>query len=197
MDCALQTPPQTTASTWAVAEYSCGVSRAVRLFIWPELVTSVRSHSPCSSALSRWRRGAAAPLLVTSLYAGSSGRGAYRRPAEPLVQSDSLATTDTRPLSVCPVRSPWVRACGPATRTLIRPAGALQRWFRRWTGIWGEWHDAWRGPELRVGWGVSSAGMSAPSGQHHGRQLQCFRIFYLFIYFCNRYFPSPRWFNFF
>lgn len=191
MDCALQTPPRTAASTWAVAEYSCDVCGAVRLFIWPELVTSVRSHSPCSSALSRWRRGAAAPLLVTSLRAGGSERGAYRRPAEPPAQSDLQASTDTRPLSVCPVRSPWVRACGPATRTLIRPVGVLQRWFRRWTGSWGEWYDGWRGPELQVRRGVSSAGKSALSGQHRGRQLRSFRVFFFVVFFLQQVLPFP------
>lgn len=106
MDCALQTPPRTAASTWTVAEYSCEVRGPVRLFTWPELVASVRRRCPRSSALSRWRRGAAAPLLGTSLRAGGSGRGAYRRPPEPPAQSDPLASTDTRPLFVCPVRSP-------------------------------------------------------------------------------------------
>lgn len=150
------------ASTWAVAEHSCDFSGAVGLFTWPELLTSAQPRSPYSSARSRWRRGAAAPHLATSLRAGGSGRGACRRPAEPPARSDPLASTDTRPLCVCPVRSPWARACGPATRTLIRPAGVLQRWFRRWTGSWGEWHDGRPGPEPQVRRGVSSAGKSAP-----------------------------------
>lgn len=151
MDWKPQTPPRTAASTWVLAEYSSDVSGAFRLFIWPELVISLRSHSPFSSALSRWRRGAAAPLLVTTLGAGGSGRGAYRKPAEPPAQSDLQASTDTRPLSVCPIRSPWLRACEPATRTSIRPVGVLQRWSRRWTGSWGEWHDG--GADLSHRWG--------------------------------------------
>lgn len=106
MDRELRKPLRSAASTWAVAGRSCEVGGAVRRFTWPELVASAPRRCPCSSALSRWRRGAAAPLLGTSLRAGGSARGACRRPPGPPAHSDPPASTETRRLSVCPARSP-------------------------------------------------------------------------------------------
>lgn len=199
MDCARHPPPRTAASTWTVSEYSCLLRGAVRLLPWPGLVASVRPRCPSSSALSRWLRGAAAPLLGTSSRAGGSGRGAYRRPPEPPAHSDPRASTDTRPLSVCPARSPWARACGPATCTSTRRAGALQRWFRRWTASWGGWHDGgaageqgcvWSGhgrplSGQRRGPGVGGQGSGA-RGQ--GRRLRGFPFYNVFA----EYFPMSN-----
>lgn len=175
MDCVFQTPPPTVASsTWTRPEYSRRVGRAVKLFVWPELAASVQSLCPCSSALSRWRRGVAAPLLATNFWVGGWGSGAYRRPPDPPAPSDPQAFTDTRPSSVSPVRSPWVRVCGPATCTWTKPAGVLQLWFKRWTGSWGEWNQDLQ-PSCAPGEeGCVSGHVIFPGGQNQGRWLGYF-----------------------
>lgn len=106
MGCVYQTPPPAVASIWTGSDFSCRVARANSFFAWPEPAASVQSLCPCSSALSRWRRGAAGPLLGPTFWAGGWGSGACRRPPDPPAPSDPQAFTDTRPSFVSPARNP-------------------------------------------------------------------------------------------